>query len=215
MDSYLLTSTRTPCPRPLHPIPAPSLPPPALSRRDPRPHLVALGIPPTTAAASRGHPAPLRGYLDPKRNGAFIPWREVCEPFPVRGGTEVTEPSLCSLGAWRCSAPNPKIRSHVPSSGSPGDTPVPIALAPPLPLHPPGAGKKGLELGRGSSSSLSRHSPQQHSQPNGSSGLSRRAFLVLEEAEEAGQAVTPSCPLGIPSRRGRAQEGWDELGHTG
>lgn len=128
MDSYLLTSTRTPCPRPLHPIPAPSLPPPALSRRDPRPHLVALGIPPTTAAASRGHPAPLRGYLDPKRNGAFIPWREVCEPFPVRGGTEVTEPSLCSLGAWRCTAPNPEIRSHVPSSGLPGDTPVPIAL---------------------------------------------------------------------------------------
>lgn len=87
MDSYLLTSTRTPCPRLLRPIPAPFPPPSALSGRDPRPHLVALGTPPSTAAAaSRGHPAPLRGHSDPKRNGAFIPWREVCEPFPVRGG---------------------------------------------------------------------------------------------------------------------------------
>lgn len=87
MDSYLLTSTRTPCPRPLRPIPAPFPPLPALSGRDPRPHLVALGTPPSTAAAaSRGHPAPLRGHSDPKRNGAFIPWREVCEPFPVQGG---------------------------------------------------------------------------------------------------------------------------------
>lgn len=80
MDSYLLTSTRTQCPRPLRPIPVPCPPPPAPSGWDSRLHLVALGIPPSTAAASRGHPAPLRGYSDPKRNGAFIPWREACEP---------------------------------------------------------------------------------------------------------------------------------------
>lgn len=110
------------------PHPGPFLATAAPSGRDPRPHLVALGIPPTTAAASWGHPAPLRGYSDPKRNGAFIPWREVCEPFPVRGGMEETEPSLCSLGAWRCTAPDPGIRSHVPSSGLPGDTHVPITL---------------------------------------------------------------------------------------
>lgn len=78
----------------------------------------------------------------------------------------------------------------------PGGT---LCHAPPLPLHPPGAGKKGLELGWGSSS-LSRHSPQQHSHPNGSSSLSRRAFLVLEEAEEAGQAVTPLCPPQNPKK---------------
>ncbi|NXU36311.1 CPSF7 factor, partial [Drymodes brunneopygia] len=35
MDSYLLTSTRTPCPRLLRPIPAPSPPPPALFGRAP------------------------------------------------------------------------------------------------------------------------------------------------------------------------------------
>lgn len=46
MDSYLLTSIRTPCPRPLCPIPAPFPPPPALSGQDPCPHLVALGTPP-------------------------------------------------------------------------------------------------------------------------------------------------------------------------
>lgn len=163
----------------------------APSGREPRPHLVALGIPPTTAAASWGHPAPLCGYSDPKRNGAYIPWREVCEPFPVWGGKRGDGALPVQLGslemhssrswdlepcailwiAWEHSHPH-----------RPGGT---LCHAPPLPLHPPGAGKKGLELG-GGSSSLSRHSPQQHSHPNGSSGLSRRAFLVLEEAEEAG-----------------------------
>lgn len=70
----------------------------APSGREPRPHLVALGIPPTTAAASWGHPAPLCGYSDPKRNGAYIPWREVCEPFPVRGGEERRRSPPCA--AW-------------------------------------------------------------------------------------------------------------------
>lgn len=220
MDSYLLTSTRMPCPRPLCPIPVPSPPPPASCGWEPCPHLVALGIPPTTAAASLGHPAPLRGYSDPKRNGAFIPWREVCEPFPVRGGTEGVESSLCSLGAWRCTAPDPGIRSHVPSSGLPGDTPVPITLAGhcatlllcPFTLQE--LGKRGWSWagGRPLYPNIPHSSiPTQMAR----SDLSRRAFLVLEEAEEAGQAVTPSCPLGIPRRRGRAQEGRDELGHTG
>lgn len=127
MDSYLLTSTRTPCPRPLCPIPAPSLPPPALSGRDPHPHLVALGIPPPLLLLPG---AILLRPVDPKRNGAFIQWREVCEPFPVQRGMEGTEPSsLCSLGAWRCTASDPRMRSRVPSSGLPEDTPVPIALA--------------------------------------------------------------------------------------
>lgn len=107
MDSYLLTSTRTQCPRPLRPIPITSPPPPAPSGWEPRPHLVALGIPTTTAAASRGHPAPLCGYSDPKRNGAFIPWREVCVPFPGWEGTEGTEPSLCSLGLGDAQLPIP------------------------------------------------------------------------------------------------------------
>lgn len=109
-----------------HPGPFPTTPSPL--RAGPLPAPRGLGNPPTAAAASRGHPAPLRGHSDPKRNGAFTPWREVCEPFPARGGeTEGTERSPCSLGAWRCTAPDPGIRSHVPSSGLPGDTPVPIA----------------------------------------------------------------------------------------
>lgn len=155
MDSYLLTSTRTPCPRLLRPIPAPSPPPPALSGWEPRPHLVALGIPPTTAAASRGHPALLRGYSDPKRNGAFIPWREVCEPFPVRGGNGGDGALPVQLGGLemhssRCRDQEPRAILWIAwghcCPHRPGGT---LCHAPPLPLHPPGAGRKGLELGRG------------------------------------------------------------------
>lgn len=161
-----------PCSRLLCPIPVPSPSPPAPCGWEPCLHLVALGIPPTTAAASLGHPAPLRGYSDPKRNGAFIPWREVCEPFPVRGGNggggalpvqlgglEMhssrswdQEPCAILWIAWGHCCP------HRPSGT--------LCHAPPLPLHPPGAGKKGLELGWGSPS-VSQHSPQQHSHPNG------------------------------------------------
>lgn len=195
-----------------HPGPFPTTPSPL--RAGPLPAPRGLGNPPTAAAASRGHPAPLRGHSDPKRNGAFTPWREVCEPFPARGGGDGGDGALpVQLGglemhssqsrdqepcailwiAWGYSCPH-----------RPGGT---LCHAPPLPARPPGAGKKGLELGRGSPSPLSRHSPQQHSHPNGNSSLSRRAFLVLEEAEEAGQAVTPSCPLGIPSRERKSPGG--------
>lgn len=215
MDSYLLTSTRTQCPRPLRPIPLPSPPPPGpFSGWDPRPHLVALGIPPTTAAASRGHPAPLRGYSDPKRNGAFIPWREVCEPFPGWEGTEGTQPSPCSLGAWRCTASDPGIRSHVPSSGSPGDTPVPIALAGhcatllfcPFTLQE--LGKRGWSWAGGGSHSLIPTFPTAAFPP-------RRQLWPLPQSlpcfrgSGRGRAGCdpPSCPLGIPGRRGRAQGG--------
>lgn len=131
MDSYLLTSTRTPCPRPLRPIPAPFPPPPALSGRDPLLHLVALGTPPPPLLLLPGA-IPLRS-VDTRTQREMVllfhGGRFVSPSQSGVGGAEGTEPSLCSLGAWRCTAPDPGIRSHVPSSGLPGDTPVPVAPA--------------------------------------------------------------------------------------
>lgn len=130
MDSYLLTSTRTPCPRPLRPVPAPFPPPPALSGRDPRLHLVALGIPPPPLLLLPGA-IPLRSVDARTQREMVLLFHggRFASPSQSGGGAEGTEPSLCSLGAWRCTAPHPGVRSHVPSSGLPGDAPVPIAPA--------------------------------------------------------------------------------------
>lgn len=66
-----------------------------------------------------GRPAPLCGHPDPKRNGAFFPWREVCEPFQgVAGGDGPLglEAHSSRPPAWvrwkRC-----RVFCHIPSSG--------------------------------------------------------------------------------------------------
>lgn len=54
----------------------------------PHPPLLLLPGERRGAGERLGRPAPLRGHSDPKRNGAFFPRREVCEPFPLRGWPE-------------------------------------------------------------------------------------------------------------------------------
>lgn len=110
----------------------------------PCPHSPLLLLPGERRGAGErlrpGHPAPLRGHSDPKRNGAFFPRREVCEPFPLRGWLEGPLPVPCSAGAWRRTAPDPvpgvagsgtgSSATYHPLTSS-GDTPVPIAPAVP------------------------------------------------------------------------------------
>lgn len=98
MDSYLLTSTRTPCPRPLRPVPAPFPPPPALSGRDPRLHLVALGIPPRRCCCFPGPSRSAPWTLGPKEKWCFYSMEGGLRALPSPGGERRGRSPPCA--AW-------------------------------------------------------------------------------------------------------------------
>lgn len=144
----------------------------------PRPHPPPLLLlPGERLEAGEPGAAPLCGYLDPKRNGAFLPRREVCEPFPLRS----------PLGYVRKGTDPPQARAARGFGG------VRLTLC--VCRARGGAGSCAW-----SQRDRCRRAPlpKQQLWPAGSSGaprgagLSRRAFLVLEEAEEAGRAATRS-----------------------
>lgn len=112
----------------------PSPPPPALSGHPRKGRAAPCGLPPTPRGlggrSPRPHPpppllpgerleagepgaAPLCRYLDPKRNGAFLPRREVCEPLPLRnplgvsGRGRIPPPGACSKGGLEACSSRP------------------------------------------------------------------------------------------------------------
>lgn len=206
MDSYLLTSTRTAPLWLLHPLLTThgsfEAPEGLLDTLGPEPFPT-----PTATAASRGEAerqgALLHQYLDPKKNGALFSRREVGEPFP-----------LAALQEWL---------QVDGSSGAQGLSGTQLSIS------------AGRELGWGHPplrpNFHSRVTASVFISQSTSSGfqelvwphdiiLSHRAFLVLEEAEEA-ELQTPAsatvCPLpssiSVCDGAVASWDGWQGQGH--
>ncbi|XP_040416213.1 translation initiation factor IF-2-like [Cygnus olor] len=238
MDSYLLTSTRTVPPRPLHPLPParrPRLSPGTRGRAALRPEEGPRCAPRTPSDTSwpwglspcphpppllllpgerleAGEPgaAPLRGYLDPKRNGAFIPRREVCEPFPLcsplgaSGRGRIPTRRLQRGGLEACSS---RPVSGLAGGGAGKLCLVPASLRPaegkrsPAPLSP-------AQLGRGAACwGGSRAGVAPFPCPDFPSGIAASAHVsrssaALASRRQRGPAWSRPLPQSLPCFRG-------------